>query len=52
MLNIKYFAKDYGVKSIQSSFFLNPEDDNLDFLFHKFKGRLFKKRYPNIRLID
>ncbi|HPI19288.1 MAG TPA: hypothetical protein PKY56_02870 [Candidatus Kapabacteria bacterium] len=49
---VKYFTKDYGVTSIQRSFFLNPEDDNLDFLLHKFKGRFFKKRYPNIRLID
>ncbi len=49
---VKYFTKDYGVKSIQRSFFLNPEDDNLEFLLHKFKGRLYKNRYPNITLVN
>lgn len=40
--------KDYGGKSIQSSFLLNPEDNNIDYLLHKYKGHFFRNRYPEI----
>lgn len=36
----------YGIQSVQKAFLLSAENDNLDFLLHKYKGHFFRNRYP------
>jgi hypothetical protein len=45
-------VEDYGVKSIQQVLLLNTEENNLDYLMHKYKGEYFRNRYPRISIVD
>ncbi len=49
---VRKIVEQYGAKSINSSFLINPEMKILDYLLHRYKGEFFRNRYPATTLIE
>lgn len=48
---VQYMVEDYGVKSIQEVFLLDIDENDLDYLLHRYKGSYFRNKYPRINMV-
>ncbi len=48
---VRKLVGQYGTKSINNSFLINPEMRILDYLLHRYKGKYFRNKYPNLSLV-
>ena len=48
---IKRITDEYGTQSIQKVFYLDIDDNNLEYLLRVYKGKSFRKQYPHVSMI-
>jgi hypothetical protein len=49
---VYYLLKEYGVRSIQKAYVLDINSNYLAYLLRKHKGNYYRKRYPEITVLD